>query len=219
MEIKDKINKFLSDKMYEGKTPLCDIMKNFGSDKGLGWHNYTTMYECLFNEMKLDKLNIFELGIGSNNIKIPSNMGKNGHPGASLLGWELYFPNSNIYGADIDKNILFETVRIKTFYCDQTDPKAIATMFNEIGPVEYDIIIEDGLHDAHANIIFFENSFKFLKSNGIYIVEDISLHTNNILKQYISTDIFKNGVNFAEIVDIPHKTNNCDNRLLIIQKK
>ena len=33
-----------------------------------------------------------------------------------------YLPNSNIYGADIDDKILFQTDRIKTAFVDVTDP-------------------------------------------------------------------------------------------------
>ena len=52
-------------------------------------------------------------------------MGINGKPGASLYGWSDFFPNSKIFGADIDINILFRTERIKTYYCDQLNPNDI----------------------------------------------------------------------------------------------
>ena len=34
------------------KTELCEIMKRNGSDKGLGWHNYTVIYDFLFNSKR-----------------------------------------------------------------------------------------------------------------------------------------------------------------------
>ena len=40
---------------------LCEIMKRCGSDKGLGWHNYTIYYDNLFKYIKYNNLNIFEL--------------------------------------------------------------------------------------------------------------------------------------------------------------
>ena len=108
-------------------TPLCEIMGRCGSDKGSSnitksWHNYTSFYYSIFKKLKEEKLRIFELGLGTNDITLPSNMGINGVPGASLYGWQEFFSNSLIYGADIDKNILFNTEKIKTFYCDQTKP-------------------------------------------------------------------------------------------------
>ena len=45
---------------------------------------------------------------------------------------ERFFENANIYGADIDRDILKNEKRIKTFYVDQTDPEKIQTMFKNI---------------------------------------------------------------------------------------
>ena len=102
-------------------TPLCEIMGKYGSDKGQSdiknsWHNYTTFYYSIFKDMQNNTLRIFELGLGTNNINIPSNVGANGKPGASLYGWREFFPNSYIFGADIDKDILFKSERIETFF-------------------------------------------------------------------------------------------------------
>ena len=84
-------------------TILCVIMRNNRSDKGHtssnAWHNYTLLYTELFKKFKPKR--IFELGLGSNNINIPSNMGSEGRPGASLYGWSEYFPDAKVYGADI----------------------------------------------------------------------------------------------------------------------
>ena len=114
-------------------TPLCEIMGRNKSDKGSlniheSWHNYTTFYYSIFNELSLKPLRLFELGIGTNNPNLKSNMGINGRPGASLYGFSEFFPNSEIFGADIDKNILFNTDKIKTFYCDQTNNEIIKNM-------------------------------------------------------------------------------------------
>ena len=92
-------------------------------------------------------------------MNVPSNMGPNGRPGASLYGWSEFFFNSDIFGADIDTEILFNTDKIKTFYCDQTNPHIIKYMWNEPKLQEnFDVIIEDGLHTFNANVCFFENS-------------------------------------------------------------
>ena len=79
----------------------------------------------IFMEQYCDKnniRNIFEIGLGTNYKNIVSNMGINGKPGASLRAFRDYCPNASVFGADIDKRILFEEERIKTFYVDQTDP-------------------------------------------------------------------------------------------------
>ena len=153
-------------------TLLCKIMDVNKSDKG--YLKYTTFYYDIFNDIRKCPLRIFELGIGTNNVNIASNMGKNGRPGASLYGWSDFFYNSKIYGADIDTNILFNNKKIKTFFCDQTNPTIIHDMWNNPELKDgFDIIIDDGLHQFNANVCFFENSIHKLNPNGYYIIEDI----------------------------------------------
>lgn len=154
-------------------------MKEHGSDKAT-WHNYTIFYYDIFLPFKDKSLNIFELGLGTKNENILSNMNKiagQTQSGGSLRAWEKFFPNSNIYGADIDREILFQSGRIHTFYCDQTDPKAIHDLWNNdtLKNIDLDIIIDDGLHTVDANICFLENSFNKLSKDGAYIIEDIVL--------------------------------------------
>jgi hypothetical protein len=160
-------------------TELCEIMIRNGSDKGYNpnkvSHNYTTFYHYLFNNIRYKNLRIFELGMGTTNPDILSNMGADGTPGASHRGWAEFFPNSMVYGADIDKDILFQTDRIHTYWCDQTNPGAIAEMWKEPELQEqFDIIVDDGLHQYEAGKCFFENSVHKLKVGGFYIIEDVS---------------------------------------------
>lgn len=202
-------------------TALCTIMQKHGSDKGgiNQHHNYTLFYHALFQNYKDFKLRVFELGIGTNNVTLPSNMGKDGVPGASLRGWAEYFNNSDVFGADIDRDILFQDTRIKTYYCDQLDSQSIIELWaNPDLEEEFDIIIEDGLHRFDANVCFFENSISKLKPGGVYIIEDIvckdiHLYENIILDKWAS--VYKN-VSFR-LVNIPH-ANTYDNCLLIAVK-
>jgi hypothetical protein len=201
------------------KTELCEIMNRCGSDKGFGWHNYTEYYHEIFKSLKDKELNIFELGLGTNNPNLPSSMGVDGKPGASLRGWKEYFPNSEVYGADIDKDILFQEDRIKTFYCDQTNKEIIHGMWNlpELNAIQFDIIIDDGLHECNANIMFLENSIHKLKNDGIYIVEDIINYIIPLYTHHLSN--IKNIFNIAyEIIKLENINNTVDNNLLVIKK-
>ena len=113
--------------VLNGKTnqDLKILMDNYGSDKGgkNNEHNFAQYYSQIFHNQK-DKIeNFLEIGLGTNDINMPSNMGKDGKPLASLRAWRDYFKNANIYGADIDRNILNDENRIKTFYVDQTNPR------------------------------------------------------------------------------------------------
>ena len=76
---------------------------------------------------------------------IKSSMGSIGKPGASLRMWKDYF-QYNIYGADIDRDILFNEERINTYYVDQLNTESIKSMWKDIGLNDFDIIIDDGLH-------------------------------------------------------------------------
>jgi hypothetical protein len=151
-------------------------MTKYGSDKARP-NNYTPVYSALFKDRCDQPLRIFELGLGSNNPDAPSNMGVFGVPGASHRGWRELFPHALVYGADIDRTILFQEDRIKTFYCDQLDRSSISELWSRPdlqGGV--DIIIEDGLHTFEANISFLEGSLDHLRPGGIYVTEDIMRH-------------------------------------------
>jgi hypothetical protein len=148
-------------------------------------------------------------------------MGANGRPGASLYGWSEFFPNSHIFGADIDKDILFNTDKIKTFFCDQTSPQIIKKMWNEPDLQEnFDIIIEDGLHEFNANVCFFENSIHKLKSGGYYIIEDIVITEKHLFINKINNEWNKKYPDYTfNLVEVPSLVNIHDNNLLIIYKK
>ena len=193
-------------------------MTKNGSDKGSN-HNYTTFYNFIFSEIKNKNLNIFEVGLGTNNISIPSNMGSSGRPGASLRGWTEFFSKSNIFGADVDSGILFQEERIKTFYVDQNSEDTISKLWeNEnLNSIEFDIIIDDGLHEFEANKNFFNNSIHKLKNDGIYIIEDVSEVYLNEFNNWISEN--KDKYKLFEILTIPIPTQVQENNRVVLIKK
>lgn len=209
---------------YTIPTDLCCIMGNKGSDKGSeeicnSWHNYTVVYNSLFNNKRNLPIRLFELGLGTNNVNIPSNMGKYGKPGASLYGWSEFFPNASIFGADIDTNILFETEKIKTYFCDQTNPHVIKYMWSEEHLREpFDIIIDDGLHTFEANVCFFENSLHKLANGGIYVIEDILTQNLNKFENKIKEWKLNYPNLQFNLLQVPSLVNKVDNNLLVIKK-
>ena len=190
-------------------------MNHYGSDKGgkNNHHNYSDYYSEIFFHKRKEVKNFLEIGLGTNNVDMASNMGAEGVPLASLRAWRDYFENSNIYGADIDKDILINEEKIKTFFVDQTNPETISLMFKNIGVSKFDIILEDGLHEYNANICFFENSIKFLSDSGVYIIEDIYFKDKEKFINY-----FKDTNYNYSIVDIYHKKNIANNCVVIIRK-
>ena len=206
-----KINYFVQSRFFDKS--LTDLMNYYGSDKG-GFnkdHNFSDYYSTIFFDKKESVKNILEIGLGTNNIKVPSNMGLQGKPLASLEAWKDYFVNANVYGADIDKEILKNEDRIKTFYVDQTNAISISELYKNIGNINFDIIIDDGLHEYNANICLFENSFKYLSKQGIYIIEDVFFKDKKKFFEYFQSRNY----NFS-IIDIFHKNNISNNCLVII---
>ena len=201
-------------------TRLCRIMAWYGSDKGAGWHNYTTIYSRLFREFQFRDIALLELGLGTNNPHLPSTMGVDGRPGASLRGWRDAFPRSRVYGADIDRNILFQDEKITTYYCDQLDRTAIGAMWQEDGIRDgVDILIEDGLHTFDANTTFLEESLAHLKPGGFYVIEDVATSLLPQWRERIESLYVGrfHGTQIA-VVSIPNHLNSVDNNLIIIQR-
>jgi hypothetical protein len=154
------------------------VFDKYGSDKSR--HGYHFFYTSILKDKEEIK-NIFEIGLGTNNLNIPSNMGIKGRPGASLKAFKEIFKNSNIYGADIDKKILFEEERIKTFYLDQTDTRTFDDIIRLI-PKNFDLAIDDGLHAPDANIASLIFFLKIIKVGGWAVIEDIGAKSIEIWK-------------------------------------
>ena len=204
---------------------LSELCEMYGTNKGFinidldkkpynkHPHTYASYYHSIFNLSRENIKNVFECGIGTNNPNLISNMTENGIPGASLRVWRDYFFNAQIYGGDIDKEILFEEERIKTFYLDQLNSNSIKSMWENIEVEEFDIIIDDGLHEPEANYNFFINSFDKLKKDGVFVIEDVPnkylVYLQNKLRNY-DIDII---VGFTQ-----SKVAFGDNNLIIIRK-
>jgi SAM-dependent methyltransferase len=194
-----QIQGFLDKKLYNIRTSMCELFQKNKSDKST-FHNYTTLYNFLFSKYIGKEINFFEVGLGTNNLDVPSNMGLNGTPGASLYAFREYFKNANICGADVDNRILFQDDGIWTFYVDQTKPETIKELWSKFKNTKFDIIVDDGLHDYNANITFFENSIHILKPGGIYIIEDILNHQKQNFVNYFSKE---NNYSYCNVFSLP----------------
>jgi hypothetical protein len=143
----------------------------YGSDKAT-YHNYHHLYGTILCESDAIK-NIFEIGIGTNNINVVSNMGLGGKPGATLRAFRDHCVNASIYGADIDKRILFEEERIATYFVDQTDPTTLNRLLASLSKT-FDLVIDDGLHSPNANVESLRFGLQIIRKGGWVVVEDIA---------------------------------------------
>ena len=142
-----------------------------GSDKASP-HKYHYIYgSILRNPGSITSM--LEIGLGTNNTDVVSNMGQMGRPGASLRAFRDFLPNAEIYGADIDKRILFKEERISTFFVDQTDLNSFAELDANVSK-KFDLIIDDGLHSPNANIAVLIFALTRLKRDGWLVIEDVN---------------------------------------------
>ena len=200
---------------------LCDL---FGSDKGgsntlpkpYPWpsHSYDDYYWRIFENCRSSIKKVLEVGIGTNNPNLASSMGINGKPGASLRVWREFFPNALIYGADIDREILFKEERIETGYMDQLNPESISDFFKNFGQEDFDFICDDGLHTFEAGSNLFINAIDKLRFGGVYIIEDVSVP--DLYKYKVFFDRFLYNVEYVTLyrpgLDLQ------DNNLVVVKK-
>jgi hypothetical protein len=160
-----------SERGLRAAADLKVLLDRYGSDKA-NHHNYHLVYGPILAET--DKIRtVLEVGLGTNNEDVPSNMGDKGRPGASLRAFRDFLPNASVFGADVDRRILFEEDRIKTFYVDQTDIQSVSALARQVVG-DLDLVIDDGLHSPNANIAVLTLAMSKLALGGWVVIEDIS---------------------------------------------
>lgn len=142
---------------------LEELFDKYGCDKS-SKHQYHTVYEELFESIREKPINILEIGV---------------FRGASTQAWLKYFPNANLYCVDVFTRVdvseieVLKNPRVKWIKADSTAKDTGSKVAGEWKGVKFDIIIDDGLHTPRANADTFKNFFPLLKSDGMYIIEDV----------------------------------------------
>ena len=187
-----------------------ETFKKHGSNKGGSWKHrneilrsfYADLYEVELKEKKIT--NLLEIGIG---FFISS-------PGSSLRSWKALFPTAKIYGADIDKRVLFEEENIKTFFTDQLNKNELNKLKKNLNNIFFDVIIDDGLHSYEANINTFEVFGDSLSKEGLYFIEDIRY--SDLDKYYKFFENSKFDFKIIECLNVNETFGNC---MIIIRYK
>lgn len=92
--------------------------------------------------------------------------------GGSLATWKKYFKDPQVTGVDIDPACKqFEANGVNIRIGSQDDKGFLLSVEKEFGP--FDIIIDDGGHTMHQQILTFETLYPLLKEEGIFVIEDI----------------------------------------------
>ncbi|WP_456386183.1 hypothetical protein [Profundibacter sp.] len=183
----------------ESSEQLKPLLDSYGSDKA-NRHNYHILLGAILKDPEKVTA-VLEVGLGTNNKDVVSNMGRKGHPGASVRAFRDFLPNATIYGADFDKRILFTEDRIKTYFVDQTSQETFVELAAHI-PEECDLIIDDGLHSPHANIATLIFGLQKVKVGGWIVIEDVNPDTlqiwqlvSNLLPENFESSIVQSRVN------------------------
>ena len=155
-------------------TELSRLADKYGSDK---YFFYTEFYHSILNERRSAVKKVLELGIGYPELMLDSlsRVGRTDYTtGASLLMWEKFFPEAEIYALDNRREILINRGRIHSFYCNQADARSYPLA--QLGK-DFDFIIEDGSHVKEHQQTAIEMLVPLLAPGGIYIAEDMGYMT------------------------------------------
>jgi hypothetical protein len=149
---------------------LKSLLDRYGSDKASP-HEYHHLYGAILHDPAAVTA-VLEIGLGTNHEDVVSNMGQGGRPGASLRAFRDFLPGAQVYGADVDRRVLFDEERIRTFHVDQLDQRTFDDLGREVG-AEFDLVIDDGLHTPGANLATLLFALPRLKAGGVFVVEDV----------------------------------------------
>jgi hypothetical protein len=122
-------------------------------DKGKN-HGFLSHYERVFRDIRYLPLKLLEIGVNT---------------GESLRLWKEYFPRAEIIGIDIDDKYFFKEDRITLYKMDQTDTEELNKLANSYRG--FDIVIDDGGHKTHQQIISLNTLLSF--THRLYIIEDL----------------------------------------------
>lgn len=140
---------------------LDELALSAGTDKSSAFHNYTKVYADFFGPIKNDPLVFLEIGI---------------YKGYSVKLWENYFPRASLYFIDNNPDYIeYYSKRSNYHFIDQTDWKTLHAFAKSVAQ-EFDIILDDCGHTMVGQIGSFQTLFPYLRSGGLYIIED--LHTS-----------------------------------------
>lgn len=157
-------------------TSLVDLARDWGTDKAL---YYAPFYDELLSARRDKVHRVLELGIGHPDL-MQGYIEKLGRGpdfkyirGASLFMWQAYFRKATrIVGLDIEPQTMFQTGRIYTHLVDQRSDDSFRDVIPKLGK-NFDLIVEDGLHEPNAQMCALRNLMPLLADSGIYIMEDV----------------------------------------------
>jgi hypothetical protein len=154
---------------------LGGLFAKHGSDK-CSYHSYDVVYDDLFHHLRSKPLNLLEVGVLE---------------GSSLNAFAEYFRTANIFGLDINPEVLKRqySARVIVKQGDSTNTREVQAA---LGDIRFDIIIDDGEHHLSVQERTYATLIHYLRPGGIYIVEDVQnideAINANFLRDFICLD-------------------------------
>ena len=145
------------------------LFHEYGSDKANIFkpnqhpgHGYSIYYEKKLEIYKNKNLNILEIG---------------SYAGASAAAFTKYLPKSKIYCFDVNiSNFKYKSENIYVYGIDINNQKKVFKTLNKIFSEQnfskFDLIIDDGSHNLSDILVSLKFFFKYVKNEGLYIIED-----------------------------------------------
>ena len=183
------------------------LFKKYGSDKE-DRHNYAEVYSSLLAEIETP--NILEIGLGSINDYPYAGL----PPGGSIQAWRAGAPNAVIVGADIDPAAV-AAVSETGFVIDQTSDESLNQFVQNVAEyVPFDLIVDDGFHDPHANMRTLLRLLPLLSVRGAYVIEDVH---ESLLDLWV---VMSRSIDAQfEVVDLRADRPGVDDNILLIFRK
>ncbi len=165
---------------YDNKlTELCQLAYKYGTDKCPQLrHTYTPFYYQLWNGKRNQIKKVLEIGVGhykglpKAKMTYDPGLKRYYHRGASLKMWRDFFPNAQVFGADIRPETMFEEERIKTYLCDERKKEDLVNLIKNTGS-DIDIFIDDGSHNLSNQIFACQTLMPQLQKGVTYVIEDV----------------------------------------------
>jgi len=186
-----------AEKHGRGQLNLTDLADARGSDRGSMRHQYTQLYNMLFQPLRQRKLRIVLIGLdGGLGVSDPVAAEATARHTAEM--WLEYFPKAQFTALDTAPACPVTDDRMTYIQSDFETPATIA----EAVDFSPDIVIDDATHASHHQQNAFRALYPKLASGGIYAAEDLrsqppSLEKQGVVKTaalfqgYLETGIFE----------------------------
>lgn len=147
-------------RMSDSTKSLYEISsESHSGDIGTKPPGYYNRYDAVFTAHNLNPTRILEVGV---------------HMGESTKVFSQRYPDARIVGVDLVQNdIDFSGFPQVTYLqCDQSDRNKLGAIVKTYFPDGIDLVIDDASHIGYLSRVTFDVVFPFVRSGGIYLIED-----------------------------------------------